>query len=431
MSQFKTLYVRNVLEDLLKKKKWVAIFVCICGILFAALGILQGNKKADLSIEQQQELEDYNLKLTEYDTVIADVEKSISEADKQIEELQEYIDNSIYMQIDPQNIQTVSVQYGLKTSGNVGNILNTFLTFINDGALKEELPEADQDLKVKYWRDIVSCYQSGNTLNVVVIHHDMESAKRIMTIIKDRIQNYIPKVTALQGDFNLEEVKTSEYVKADAGVTNNQNNNRNNLRSYTNGRADLNNKLISNQNAKKSYIEKNEPESLQTGDVNVKVIVIKYGILGVIFGILISAVCIVLRYILGDTLQKSGDLKNSNLNVLGSYSVGKGYMPEVKRTLMDIKVLSDEKEIYLNMLSDDELSNAVAEEYKKALIEEGITTYIGKDTFDSAEELKKMYNCGRCVLIVEAGKTKIGQLDQQLKLCERFKTDILGCIVIE
>ena len=118
------------------------------------------------------------MKLAEYDSVIADVEKSISEADKQIEELQEYNDESIYMQIDPQNIQTVAVQYSLSTGGNVGNIINTFISFINDGALKEELPEEDQDLKVKYWRDIVSCYQSGNTLNIVVVHSDMDSAKR-------------------------------------------------------------------------------------------------------------------------------------------------------------------------------------------------------------------------------------------------------------
>lgn len=82
MYQFKTLYVRNVAEDLSKEEKIVAIFVCICAIFFAGLGIRQGNKKIELSEEQQQELDDYNLKLAEYDSVIADVEKGISEADQ-------------------------------------------------------------------------------------------------------------------------------------------------------------------------------------------------------------------------------------------------------------------------------------------------------------------------------------------------------------
>ena len=323
--QFKTLYVRNVAEDLIKKKKIVAIFVCICAIFFAGLGIRQGNKKIELSEEQQQELDDYNLKLAEYDSVIADVEKGISEADKQIEELQEYNDESIYMQIDPQNIQTVAVQYSLSTGGNVGNIINTFISFINDGALKEGLPEKDQDLKVKYWRDIVSCYQSGNTLNIVVVHSDMDSAKRIMSIIKERVQNYIPKVKERQGDFSLDEVKTSAYVKADSGMTDKQNGHRNDLRNYTNTRVDFKNKLISNQNSKKAYIEKNEPEFNVDVVVNKKVILIKYVLLGIIFGIVIAFAAILLRYIFGDRIQSERDLRDLHLNVLGTYKNGKAY----------------------------------------------------------------------------------------------------------
>ena len=431
MYQFKTLYVRNVMEDLIKKRKLVSIFVCICAIIFAGLGVHQGNKKVELSEEQQQEFDDYNLKLTEYDTVIADVEKSISEVDKQIKELQENIDESIYMQINPQNIQTVSVQYALDTSGNIGNTINTFISFINDGALKEELSEKDQDLKAKYWRDIVSCYQSGNTLNVVVVHHDMDSAKRIMSIIKERIQSYIPRVKEHQGEFSLNEVKTSEYVKADSGMTNTQNNHRNNLKGYTNNRADLNSKLISNQNSKKSYIEKNEPKSVANMKVNKKVLVVEYAVFGIIFGMLVSSVCIALRYILGDTLRRTEDLKSSNLNVIGSYRTGKGYTPEITRSIMDLKILSHGKDIYLNTLENDDVSKTVAGEYKKTLYEDGISAHIGKDVYNSAEELKQMIDCGACVLIAEAGKTRFEQLNQQMKLCDRFKIEILGCIVIE
>ena len=94
----------------------------------------------------------------------------------------------------------------------------------------------------------------------------MDQAKRIMSIIKERVMNYVPKVKNLQGDFSLEELKISEYVKTDTGVVNNQNNNRNNLKNYTTNRADLNNKLIGFQNSKKTYIEKNEPDNLKAAD---------------------------------------------------------------------------------------------------------------------------------------------------------------------
>ena len=434
MRNLKTLYVRNVLEDLIKKKVAVGIFIVICAVLFGMLGIVQGGKAVTETEEQKQEIEEYNAKIAEYDSAIEDTQNAIAEADKQIESLQEYIDNSIYMQINPNNIQTVSVQYGLKTSNNVGNILNSFITYINDGGLKEELSDADEDLKVKYWRDVVNCYQSGNNFFIVVINSDMDQAKRIMSIIKERVMNYVPKVKSLQGDFSLEELKTSEYVKTDTGVVNNQNNNRNNLKNYTTNRADLNNKLIGFQNSKKTYIEKNEPDNLKAAATNTKVLMVAYILLGILFGAVIAFVIVALKYILGDTLRTANDIKESDLNLLGTYSTLNQYKPGLERSKMDIEVLVKTKnsdKVFLYAMSDGEISKKVAKDYEDILKEAGIAVETGSNISESAEELKKMIACGNCVFIAEVGKTTYRQLELQTRLCERFKTAVLGCVVVE
>lgn len=434
MRNLKTLYVRNVLEDLIKKKVAVGIFIVICAVLFGMLGIVQGGKAVTETEEQKQEIEEYNAKIAEYDAAIEDTKNAIAEADKQIESLQEYIDNSIYMQIDPNNIQTVSVQYGLKTSNNVGNILNSFITYINDGGLKEELSDTDEDLKVKYWRDVVSCYQSSNNLIITVVHSDMDQAKRIMSIIKERVMNYVPKVKNLQGDFSLEELKTSEYVKTDTGVVNNQNNNRNNLKNYTTNRADLNNKLIGFQNSKKTYIEKNEPDNLKAADTNTKVLMVAYVLLGILFGAVIAFVLVALKYILGDTLRTANDIKESDLNLLGTYSALNQYKPDLERSKMEVEVLAKAKnadKIFFYVISDDEVSKKVAKDYEDSLKASGIAVETGSNISESAEELKKMIACGNCVFIAEVGKTTYLQLEQQTRLCERFKTAVLGCVVVE
>ena len=434
MRNLKTLYVRNVLEDLIKKKVAVGSFIVICAVLFGMLGIVQGGKAVTETEEQKQEIEEYNAKIAEYDSAIEDTQNAIAEADKQIESLQEYIDNSIYMQIDPNNIQTVSVQYGLKTSNNVGNILNSFITYINDGGLKEELSDTDEDLKVKYWRDIVSCYQSSNNLIVTVVHSDMDQAKRIMSIMKERVMNYVPKVKNLQGDFSLEELKISEYVKTDTGVVNNQNNNRNNLKNYTTNRADLNNKLIGFQNSKKTYIEKNEPDNLKAADTNTKVLMVAYVLLGILCGAVIAFVLVALKYILGDTLRTANDIKESNLNLLGTYSALNQYKPDLERSKMDVEVLAKAKnadKVFFYVMSDDEISKKVAKDYEESLKASGIAVETGSNISESAEELKKMIACGNCVFIAEVGKTTYRQLEQQTRLCERFKTAVLGCVVVE
>ena len=434
MRNLKTLYVRNVLEDLIKKKVAVGIFIVICAVLFGMLGIVQGGKAVTETEEQKQEIEEYNAKIAEYDSAIEDTQNAIAEADKQIGSLQEYIDNSIYMQIDPNNIQTVSVQYGLKTSNNVGNILNSFITYINDGGLKEELSDADEDLKVKYWRDVVNCYQSGNNFFIVVINSDMDQAKRIMSIIKERVMNYVPKVKSLQGEFSLEELKTSEYVKTDTGVVNNQNNNRNNLKNYTTNRADLNNKLIGFQNSKKTYIEKNEPDNLKAADTNTKVLMVAYILLGILFGAVIAFIIVALKYIFGDTLRTANDIKESDLNLLGTYSTLNQYKPDLERSKMDVEVLAKAKnadKVFFYVMSDDEISKKVAKDYGDIMKASGIAVETGSNISESAEELKKMIACGNCVFIAEVGKTTYRQLELQTRVCERFQTAVVGCVVVE
>ncbi len=434
MRNLKTLYVRNVLEDLIKKKVAVGIFIAVCAVLFGMLGIVQGGKAVTQTEEQKQEIEEYNAKIAEYDLAIEDTQNAITEADKQIESLQEYIDNSIYMQIDPNNIQTVSVQYGLKTSNNVENILNSFITYINDGGLKEELSEADQDLKVKYWREVVNSYQSGNNFFIVVINSDMDQAKRIMSIIKERVMDYVPKVKSLQGDFSLEELKTSEYAKMDAGVVNAQNNNRNNLKNFMSNRADLANKLVGFQNNKKTYIEKNEPDNLKAADTNTKVLMVAYVLLGILFGAVTAFVIVVLKYILGDTLRTANDIRESDLNLLGTYSTLNQYKPDLERSKMDVEVLAKAKnadKVFFYVMSDDDVSKKVAKDYEESLKTSGIAVETGSNISENAEELKRMIACGSCVFVAEAGKTTYRQLEQQIHLCERFQTAVLGCVVVE
>jgi len=398
------------------------------------LGIVQGGKAVTQTEEQKQEIEEYNAKIAEYDSAIEDVRESIIQVDKQIENLQEYIDNSIFMQIDPNNIQTVSVQYGIKTSNNVGNILNSFITYINDGGLKEEVSDLDDNFKVKYWREIISCYQSGNNLIITTINSDMDQARKVMEIIKERVINFVPKVQNVQGDFTLEEMKTSEYVKTDIDRLNTQNNSRNNLKNYMSNRADLDNKLISIQSNKTNYIEKNEPDNLKAADTNTKVLMVVYVLLGIMFGAAIAFVIVALKYILGDTLRTPNDIKESDFNLLGTYSALNQYKPDLERSKMDVEVLAKAKnadKVFFYVMSDDEVSKKVAKDYEESLKASGIAVETGSNISENAEELKRMIACGSCVFVAEVGKTTYRQLEQQTRLCERFQTAVLGCVVVE
>lgn len=434
MKQRKTLYVRTVISELVEKKIAVALCIVLFATAFFVAGIQQGKKAVAFSEEQQKKIEAYNEKLDNYETVIADTEKCLAESNKQVEEYQTYVDNSIYMNIDPQNIQIATVQYGIQTDGNLGNICNSFISFITDGSMKEGLSEKYPELQVEYWREIISSYQSGNTLTVSVVHYDSEKARQILEIVKDRIEEYSFDVQSLQGEFVLDEMNTSLYIKSDVNLVTTQNSNLTNLKNYISNRSDFINKLSSNKIGKEKFIEENEPETLEVMQAGGIMLAIKYMIVGIAFGIVLPCVWIVLRFIMSDRLRTKEELDESGLNVIGDYREGKTTAANIDRACMDIQVLAKANNfdtVFLNLLNEDEISLKTANAYRKGLEEVGILSETGSNVYESAEQLKRMIVKKSCVLIVEAGKATFNQLEQQQELCRRFQVCILGCIVIE
>ncbi len=466
----KTIYIRNILSELWRRRLWVAIFVAVCaaaGVFFA----LRPGTSVNLTDEQEEELAEYNGQLEGYDAAISDLEDSIRENVRQVDELRDYIDNSIYMQIDPANVQTATVQYGLQTLGNVGNILNSFITYINDGGLRESVDEADQDLKPEYWRDVVSCYINSNILSVTVVHYDAAQCARIMDIVKRRIMEHVPEVKAVQGDFTLTELESTQFVKADAGIVNGQNGHWNNLKGYESGLADLRSRLVGYRANKANYIEDNEPEfAYLKEDENPNFKIFGYALAGIVIGAAAAFAAVALRYIMSDRLRSADDLQDSGLNVLGicrmrvmSDAAGKqageagmaaGHMafcPELARTVQDIRVLANAGKnnghsfhiegtgaegvsatrVFLDMLHDDAPCREAADAYQAAMADAGIESETGADVMESAKDLEKMVGSACSLLIAEAGKTTYKQLKQRMELCARFQVAILGCVVVE
>ena len=116
------------------------------------------------------------------------------------------------------------------------------------------------------------------------------------------------------------------------------------------------------------------------------------------------------------------------------YSALNQYKPDLERSKMDVEVLAKAKnadKVFFYVMSDDEISKKVAKDYEDIMKASGIAVETGSNISESAEELKKMIACGNCVFIAEVGKTTYRQLELQTRLCERFKTAVLGCVVVE
>jgi capsular polysaccharide biosynthesis protein len=425
MTEMNKLYVKNLFQDLWRHRLFTGFCVLACAALLAFAGYSK--------VTDDKELEEYNTRLEEYDQVLADVENSLALAVEQVEDMQKYVDESIYMRLDGQNIQAASVQYAAATEANLGNIFNALIYYINEGGLRESFGDEYQDLDVKYWRDVVTCATGGNVFSVTVMHYDQEKAKQILDLVKQRIQEQIPVISEAQGAFTLREISTSYYVKADVGITNNQNNHRNTLKNYISNRADFTNKLISNQNGKASYIENNMPVLLGSDPSGSMVTILFYLIIGVVLGFGIPVGCFALRNVLHKRIRSEEDLKTFGLHTIGCCHTQAELEGALSRGLVELKYFVKDRSlpaVFFNILSEDDVVEKVVSGYEALLGNHQIPLKTGKQLQKEAAELQEMMDAGACVLVVKTGKTTYPQIERQMELCSTFHVDILGCVVV-
>lgn len=418
----KKIYMRNVLLELWKRK--IPVFLCI--VLCVGIGSYLGLKKykagVSLTEAEQEEINTYNERLLQYDKVIADVEESYRLADEQVQKLQKYIDESIYMSLDPEKVYVGNVQFSVTAAADgvsAGNVLNAINLFITQGGGKDELDDADKDLKAEYWGEVLTASISGNTYSVNIMQPDEEKAERTIKVIYDRIMKEVPALTEKHGAFNISDPEFTVYEKSEASIVNTQNNNLNNLKSFTGNRADQENKKISNQNAKDNYMENQRPEALDKVLVYSKKTIIKYGIVGFVAGIIIPMLIILLYFMFSNKISGSNSMKS----VLGVYKNG-AHEPEIGRVCMDARLINEGTAPVVVDIAKDTLSEKICA---------GLTEKLGTAvcSLSTEEGMNEALGAGGAMMVVEAGRTTYTELEEAISLCEKYSIKYVGSVVIE
>lgn len=425
MTDMNKLYFKNLIADLLHHK----IFTGACMIFCAALCVFAGYDK----VSDKEKLAEYNSCLEEYDKVIADVEQSLSLASDQVAEMQEYVDKSIFMQLDAQNIQSASVQYAINTEANLGNIFNALIYYVNEGGLRESLGDEYPQLDVKYWKDVVGCATGGNVFSITVSHYDAEKTKAMLDVIKQRLTNQVPVIAQTEGDFTFTEISTSYYVRADVNVTNAQINHLNTLKGYVSNRADFTNRLISSQSGKASYMENNMPVLLGTDTPGAVVTVLIYLAVGLLLGLAIPMAGFSLRNALQKRIRSDEDMDAFSLHTIGCCHTEANQTDALQRGLVEFTHFKESHNlpaIYFNILSDDSRTKETVDNYRILLEQHDFPVKTGSQLQKDAIELQEMLDVGACVLVVQIGKTTYSQIEKQKELCNTFHIEILGCVVV-
>lgn len=465
----RTLYFRNLLRDL--KDHWLVILLVVlaCTAAFGLYGYKKAGDNVSLSEEQQEKIDEFKERVASYDDAIADIEKCIADNQEAVENLENYIEHSIYMKLDPNAIKVSSVQYVITVDEgvNLGNVQNSIVSYINDGGLvsslkteaggeepvaAENTDDSDNNasygeyasLNPSYWREVTSVSAPANMIVITVLHYDEETGKKILDVIRKQLAAQCDVIRAKQGNFQLTGEEVSTLTKGDVGVANTQNNNINSLRSYTSSRADYEAKFATQTAARDKYIENNQPEEISFPSP--KKNAVKFGIFGFIAGVVLVIGALAIRYILSPRIRGQEELAGTGLVMLASVRKKK-LTPEAERLSIELEAMLKKAEckgVFVQDLrggrfigkkpagSADASSKGEAYSAVSAVFDKlKDRSAYGFSEGDELKEFNQMRELGAAVLLIECGKTTFAQVDKQLNLCGRSDVRILGYVLYE
>ena len=245
--------MRDILKDLWKKK----ILVIICLFICIVAGVITGYKKTNfydrISTKDKIKVEKYYEQLNKYEQNIKDSEESIKLLNTKIKELQGYIDNSIFMHLNPDKIYVANAQFS-----------------------SESLITETDYLKDKYWSDLVNISSKGNIYNISIMQSTEKQALEDISIIVENIKK----------EYRISEPIITCYIKADASIVKQQKGHLDNLKSYIKNRTDLENSLKKQKTIASKYKSEAKPKVLSQKDLRPISVILRYALFGFVAGFL-------------------------------------------------------------------------------------------------------------------------------------------------
>lgn len=164
----------------LEKWRWIVI----CMLLFAiAAGAykyqeaLKGNR-----LVQNNELREEDVKDSESYQSILYYEHAIEEMEKDMAKQEDYIKNSVVMQMDSYHISTGTLSYFIEGSEHIGSVIAAYRSFVSGGRLAEALYSVENNISIEDLRYLVSFINSTNE-----IYNIDKSVNEIYKIVDDQI----------------------------------------------------------------------------------------------------------------------------------------------------------------------------------------------------------------------------------------------------
>lgn len=447
--------------------KWKQAFAC--AILFAVLLGAYGyvKEKRSMPLASPALFEETELSEEESRAVDAAVELQ-----GEVSSLEEYLGNSVWMQVNPYRKNKTALLYSIEDAGrqDLQKIAESYLSFIENGGAAAALKQLNKgwDMDSSYLTELIAVSQKYSNLPYQVVvdgqvgeglpweavfcievtGKDAKMAGDLASGMQEVLGKQYGVVKKNAGSHKLTLVSVEKGIVADSSLQSQQHEKRSLLQSYiTNLKAMTG---IFNDAQMEAYKKANgigsedvpsgEAAETQSARVNVK-----YILLGLFGGIFVYAGMFACQYLLRDTVKSEKQLKELyTFPVYGSVFLNKRKplpfirqesAPQSKAKLLErIRLACGRQGITKLCLAsgiplgarEKESLEAIGKQLKGWGIEIAIAENVGGDTA-MWDDIARM---GHVLLVCKAGETAHHMIDEEMEFYLENKIEVLGAMAI-
>lgn len=394
--------------------------------------------------------EQYQVDLESYEAKLALYEHEIAKLEADVAGQQEYLEESVLMNIGAYNVGEAKANLFVKADTVVelgdksfsltyaDTVAEAYKVSLESTQFLQQIAETT-GIELRYLRELVSVSMANDVVAIQVKHESQEEAKAILDAVLAGVESAREKIQDTIGAHSVSVANESVGYMVDLNLANSQ-------KAASDRLADLNKRLDAKKGEMKAL---KEPVLAQPSMSGVAKAGVKFAVVGGVLGAfaVVFGVCVV--FLLSGKVHSAGELKSRfRVKILGVMPSGDHVgavdawlnrlegraqgAPEEKYVLMAAEIqnhVERAKTVLVVGSAGDEKLQQVAEKLRKQL--DDIAVVVGCDLLQNVDSLRKLAEVDCVILVEQCNVSSYGEIELMLEKAVELKKEVLGCVVFE
>lgn len=475
MEKEREIYIRDLLLYICQKWKRILMWMILFAVLMGGVGAVKSYKEMTAARQEQNEGDDglsaYKAEMSEKDIKKVDETYDLYLTyDKTLKNSKEYYDNSLKMNMDPNEVPTIFMQYRINNTKKIPDIVMAYSNMVLDEescANIKEISGIDTNTRyigelIKFNTDDSHTQKTGmeekieeenmsTSMLIQIIAPSQQMCEAIADAVETEIQSQTKLLKDKLGVFDILQVGRNYVKRADSDLLREQQDCITQISSINSIIDALSTSLDEKQKEYfKSLINKeNNQQESGIEEIKYQTIDLKYIIVGLVIGLFVSFGWYGISYIVNPYLRTIQDMEeyyevpvlevfcnkknNRVINALFHTNDGRSKNKKIDMVYASIKAYMDKRNMQKIHFTGSVFSEDVEEivdEIIKKLKNDHYEVTTGKAIITDVESLNDAVNAEEIVLVEEVGKSDFKEIGREIEICKRNGTGILGAIVI-